>query len=56
MNDVSVNRQILLFLFAVGFNINDDFTDIYDSHERGAELGRSLHYSIVICGVLALFY
>jgi apolipoprotein N-acyltransferase len=50
------SQQILTLLFAVGFNVLTVFWCAFDSRERGEQLGRYFTLSVVVFGVLALFY
>jgi RsiW-degrading membrane proteinase PrsW (M82 family) len=52
----SINQQIFTLLLAIGFNVLTVFWCFYDSRERGKELSRYFILSVVIFGVLALFY
>jgi apolipoprotein N-acyltransferase len=51
-----VSQQIIILLFAIGFNVLTVFWCVYDSRERGETLGRYFTLSVVIFGVFALFY
>jgi cytochrome bd-type quinol oxidase subunit 2 len=48
--------QILTFLLAIGFNVLTVFWCVYDSRERGEEIGRFFTLWVIIFGVFALFY
>ncbi len=48
--------QIIILLFAIAFNILTVFWCVYDSRERGEEVGRYFTLSVVIFGVFTLFY
>lgn len=50
------DQQIITLLFAIAFNVLVVFWCIYDSRERNEEIGRYFTLSVVIFGVLALFY
>ncbi len=45
--EISVSQQIITLLFAIGFNVLTVFWCVYDSRERGEEVGRYFTLSVV---------